>query len=45
MSSGKNQIFLRFCQSNLMGFLRLNLAQFTKSLSLGHLLKDFFSSA
>ena len=34
--------FPQLCQSNLIGFLHVNLAQFTRSLSFGHFLKDFF---
>ena len=30
------------CQSNLTGFSGITLAQFTRSLSFGHFLKDFF---
>ena len=34
--------FPSICKSNLIGFLHVNLAQFMRSLSFGHFLKDFF---
>ena len=38
----EDQIFRRFCQSNVIGFSHVNLAQFTGSLLFGHFLKNFF---
>ena len=45
MRSGKwweGQTYFQFCQSNLIGFLLVTLAHFTRSFSFRHFLEDFF---